>query len=599
MARPLQLAALAVGWCALRARAQTPGVQQGGAPCESALDCSLGGECGAAATCVCDAWWTGARCDLLNLAPPVTPEDGLQLPGYFSWGGHALSDGASPPTYHGFFSFMCRHATLAEWTTKSSIWRATSPTPQGPFALAEMVAQPWSHNAMISETGDAAFPFALYQIGDAVTDPSEWEPCYNASEASAAQPSIAVPSAAQPGVALSSAALSAAVRGRSGHGGHSDRDGVADANSVYVRTAPSLLGPWTPLGGENDTAVPFVFPAGGWSTAVNGGNPAPFFLQNGTVLMYYSANPCPPGWGNISPGNNCIGVAVGTSWRGPFTATPLPVTHPESEDAFVFRDPRGAFHLLTNVNNDHARCAQGVPCGGHAWSLDGLTFSNLTIGAFGPVITFANGTVWRTAYVERPQVLQAADGTPVAFYVGMGRSAYEDSCSWAQLFCVAGQKGCGPTIEPPPQPPKQVQYARGGGCLATNASFPCAGGWNSSCPVFLASCADPAAQWLERSDGLVESQLHPGACLNNDCNGCAAHTVVKIIACDSGSPVRFDAAAGELALASCASACLDGGASGAPSPPCKAGEEYLPTQITLAACGSSDAAGWSRVAAAE
>lgn len=182
------------------------------------------------------------------------------------------------------------------------------------------------------------------------------------------------------------------------------------------------------------------------------------------------------------------------SWQGVYSvapANPLPVTHPESEDPFVFRDSRGHFHLcvlcsgerdttlgqqlptprlsyhprapaasLTNVNNDHTRCAQGVPCGGHAWSYDGLSFSNLTIGAFGPVIRFQNGSYWYTAYVERPQVrgwggrdlparcccpaaqaaspfipqvLQAADGTPLTLFLGMGRSSYDDSCNWAQV----------------------------------------------------------------------------------------------------------------------------------------------------------------------
>jgi hypothetical protein len=568
---------LALVVLAALARAQAPGVPQGGAACATALDCSLGGECNASAVCACDAWWTGARCDLLNLAPPVTPEDGLQVPGYYSWGGHALSDGAAPPTYHGFFSFMCRHATLGEWTTKSSIWRAVAPAPQGPFELAEMVAQPWSHNAMISETNDAAHPYALYQIGDAVTDPSEWQPCYNASEST--------PSFAEAPAQLSLPATRAPPRS-------------GDANSVYVRTAPSLLGPWTSLN-DNDTAVPFVFPAGGWSSSVNGGNPSPLFFANGTVLMYYSANPCPPDWGNASPGNNCIGVAVGTSWRGPFTAAPLAITHPESEDAFVFRDPRGSFHLLTNVNNDHSRCAQGVPCGGHAWSVDGLTFSNLTIGAFGPVIRFANGSYWRNAYVERPQVMQAKDGTPVAFYVGMGRSSYFDSVSWAQLFCVAGQQGCGPTLPPPPPPPAITQYRRGELCLSTNASFPCPGGWGNSCPVFLASCADSASFWLERTDGsgFIESRLHAGACLNIDCNSCSPHTVVKLIACDSASAFAFDEAAGQLDAASCAGVCVDDGETGAPTPPCKAGEGFLQSQMTLASCASADASGWSRLAA--
>lgn len=60
---------------------------------------------------------------------------------------------------------------------------------------------------------------------------------------------------------------------------------------------------------------------------------------------------------------------------------------------------------LTNVNTYHARCAQGVPCGGHAWSYDAVAFSNFTVGAFGPSLRFANGSYWLNAYAERPQVV--------------------------------------------------------------------------------------------------------------------------------------------------------------------------------------------------
>ena len=342
-----------------------------------------------------------------------------------------------------------------------------------------MVAQPWSHNTMISRAPDA---FVLYQIGDADTDQSLWTPCYNSSDALASTPVVTVMPTPTP----------SRVQSR------------GDPNGVYLRSAPSLEGPWAPFLNNSPVEIDF---AGSWATAVNGGNPAPFFFVNGTVLLYFSANPCPPNWGNKVPGNNCIGVAVADSWRGPYSvarANALPVTHPESEDAHLFRDPRGHFHLLTNVNNDHARCAQGVPCGGHAWSKDGLTFSNLTIGAFGPVTRFANGTYSYNAYVERPQVTQAGDGTPLAFFVGMGRSSYNNSISWAQLFCVQGAENCGPTLPPPPPPPTLVRYRHDSGlCLSTNASsvFPCAGGWGTTCPTFLASCALPQSTWQERADG--------------------------------------------------------------------------------------------------
>ena len=442
-----------------------------------------------------------------------------------------------------------------------------------------MVAQPWSHNAMIARSTDPASPYVLYQLGDAVTDPALWQPCYNASEASARF-------GAGPG-----AGAAAAPPQRGGN-----------SNSLYVRSAPSLDGPWTTLDGNN-TPLSFSF-EGSWATDTNGANPAPFFFENGTALMYFSANPCPPNWGNKVPGNNCIGVARGDSWAGPFAALPLPVTHPESEDAHVFRDPRGNFHLLTNVNNDHARCAQGVPCGGHAWSKDGISFSNLTIGAFGPWVRFANGSAWQTAYVERPQVTQAADGTPLAFFVGMGRASYDDSATWAQLFCTAAQAPgqCGPMLpppRPPPPPPARVAYAQPGGalCLGTNASFPCPGGWADSCPAFLVPCGSPAAAWLEHADtGFLESAAHPGSCLNRDCNSCGGGAVLKVLACaGNAAPVPF--AGGQLAVGGCSGMCVGNGAGGAaPRPPCKAGEQTAAGQLTVQACASGSAQGWVRMA---
>ena len=542
------------------------GYKNGGGACSSDYDCALAGACVASA-CACDAWATGAQCDLLNLVDAASDAQGMQVPAYFSWGGHALPDAAG--TFHGFFSFLCRHATLAEWTTKSSIWHATSSAVEGPYTLSDMIAQPWAHNAMISQTSDPAHPYALYQLGDSAADPAQWQPCYNASSLGGEGE---VPSPAP------------APR--------------ASGSEIYVRTAPSLAGPWAPF--ANNSPLVFTF-NGSFARAVNGANPAPFFFANGTVLMYFSANPCPPGWGQASPGNNCIFVARGEHWGGPFAALPLPITHPESEDAHVFRTARG-FHLLTNVNNDHSRCAQGVPCGGHAWGHDGLTFSNLTIGAFGPYVRFANGSSWRTAYVERPQVTQAPDGTPLALFVGMGRASYADSGTWAQRFCTgAAGETCGPMLPPPPPPPTRVSYAlpRSSSaqrqCLATNATgFPCPGGWANSCPLFLAPCGAPSAQWLERSDGLLESVAWPGTCLDRDCNSCAARTALKALACGggNGAPVAF--AGGQLRLSACVGSCVSDGSSGH-TPVCKAGEQMAGAQLTVESCSAPATSGWVRM----
>lgn len=297
-------------------------------------------------------------------------------------------------------------------------------------------------------------------------------------------------------------------------------------------------------------------------------------------------------------------------WSGPYT--PLfdtPIVHPESEDPFMWRDPRGNYHLHTNVNTYHRRCAQGVPCGGHAWSNDTVTWSDQFIGAFGPVITSANGTMYTAAYVERPQIFQdPATGVPIAFFVGMGVSAYEDSMSWSQLFCTGNgsDPACGPTIAPPPVN-VQVQHAPTGLCLVTNgtASFPCPGGWADSCPVFLGPCdgAGLASGWQLPSQWaaagatfVLSSSILNGTSINVDCDYLVPHTVVKALQDTSPSSLAFLPASGGGGLGSITVAgssspamCLNGG-QGQAVPPCKAGEFYMPTgQIQLEECSSADA----------
>ena len=80
--------------------------------------------------------------------------------------------------------------------------------------------------------------------------------------------------------------------------------------------------------------------------------------------------------------------------------------------------------------------------------------------------------------------------------------------------------------------------------------------------------------------------------LNIDCNACALHTIVKLIDCDSGSALAFGAR--QLASAACGGLCVDDGSSGAPHPPCEAGEEYLPSQLALAPCTAVSAKRWTR-----
>ena len=160
--------------------------------------------------------------------------------------------------------------------------------------------------------------------------------------------------------------------------------------------------------------------------------PALYLFPNGTTLLYYQATTCPEGWGNAAPA--CVGVMRGDTWRGPYHhVRSLPIVHPESEDPFVFRTRRG-FHLLTNVNTYHKRCKSGVPCGGHSFSSDGLEWSAQVIGAFGPVLTLANGTVVHNSYVERPQVSHEPPSSPCSHASWEHHATNELSCASCSLL---------------------------------------------------------------------------------------------------------------------------------------------------------------------
>lgn len=294
-------------------------------------------------------------------------------------------------------------------------------------------------------------------------------------------------------------------------------------------------------------------------------------------------------------------MAHADNFAGPYTmdAAPRPITFPESEDPSVFRDARGNFHLVTNVNTYHARCAQGVPCGGHAWSRDGFLFSNLTVGAFGPVVTFKNGTQWKNAYVERPLVTMGADGvTPLSFHVGMGRSAYSDSCNWVQLFCTNGSDPtCGPTRFAPPQPPRNVTLSNGGKCLviANGTSFPCSGSGDAEgCPLLLGDCADPTAQWqIDEASGFLTSSAVTSSAgapvgLDVDCDHAQPHTLVKALA----SGFNAVAVVGDTISVLGGAACLNTG-QGPALPLCgPSSEHWLPNQIQTALCSDPSAHGW-------
>ena len=568
----------------------------GGGNCTTDWDCSLGGVC-INNQCECDIWFTGTNCIYLNLQRP------LNFPGswgfnyrsdnYYSWGGHCLENNG---TYYGYFTFMCDHHSLADWTTVSSVISATASKPEGPYIFNDMIVQPWSTNGFITMDPISGL-YLIFHIGNAQANASLWSPCFNNSNISNIQHN---PVQSHNNNKSTSFVFPSSTN-------HPFTSSGTTGDGIFVSTSTSPNGPWTPYNSGNSLDFNLT---NWWANGIT--NPTPFIFPNGTTLLAVAAFPCPANWGALAP--NCIGLLRADHWSGPYV--PLfdtPIVPHEGEDPFIFQDIHGYFHLLENRNTYHRACGAGVPCGGHAFSYDGLTWSPLFTGAFGPVITSINGTITTTAYVERPQIFQnATTGIPITFFTGMGVTSYYDSMSWAQPFCAEGMdpvKDCGPTIPPPPLL-AQLVHVPSGLCLVTNSSssFPCPGGWVTSCPVFLGDCSSPVAVWELPPGANISPPTQPFRIYSNtieatgiavDCYSCVPNTVAKAVEEQQAlpSPVMFIPSGNNDGTGSfqvCTTnnnitMCLNGG-DGIPIPPCKAGEYYLlHGQILLEECSSSNA----------
>ena len=138
-----------------------PPLPHGGGSCTTEWDCSLGGEC-TGGKCVCDPQYTGSHCAVLHLRRAKL-DNGMQVNGTHTWGGHALKDAATGK-WVGFFSYMAGRCDLGTWGSNSMIVSAVSDAPDGPFSQQPTpVLPPWTHNAMISKHPNGSY--FLFHIG--------------------------------------------------------------------------------------------------------------------------------------------------------------------------------------------------------------------------------------------------------------------------------------------------------------------------------------------------------------------------------------------------------------------------------------------------
>eukprot|EP00729_Bicosta_minor_P009536 gene9536-33631_t len=160
---------------------------------------------------------------------------------------------------------------------------------------------------------------------------------------------------------------------------------------------------------------------------------------NGTMTMWYRAtattsSPC---------SDESIGVQYCASATSKCGGGVNPVYTHTSEDPSVFVDKRGNYHML--VNALPGGCNPKLQQGGHAWSRDGVNWSEPRVGAYNTTVKFTDGTDMTCVRRERPQMVQAADGTPIAMIAGtvgcplINGTAYKggnDCFTLAQLMAV-------------------------------------------------------------------------------------------------------------------------------------------------------------------
>ena len=364
--------------------------------CETDWDCSLNGVCGADGACACDAPWGGPACGRLLFAPGAVTACGAECayhgPNVTSvatttWGASVLrarEDGR----HYMWVAELVNECDLGYWRTNSEVALAVADDPLGPFAKLDDLVPPWAHNPAAIRAPDAEHggAYVVYALGDGRPVSGPPADCRGGADdpAARARASARAPAARAP-AAPTAANITA---------------------TFTLHWATAAAGPYQAV-----NATILEYPAG-WDYGAHGNwNPAPYVHPNGTVyLMVHPAS-----------GEQALLRADG-GWRGPYrvvAASAWPGWGGDTtgtEDPCLWVDARGRWHALFHwINHD---------CGGHAWSADGLAWSDVASAFDGPrPVVGADGAVYNVTYVsERPKLLFADDGaTPTHLYAGSSK----------------------------------------------------------------------------------------------------------------------------------------------------------------------------------
>lgn len=343
--------------------------------CNTDLDCSLNGICGSDSICQCDTPWSGTACDLLDVMPTI-PESGYNgtAVNMSSWGGSIMQD--DDGSWHMFVAEMANNCGLSSWTTNSQVVHLVADDALGPYVRSEVVVPLFAHNPTVHRVNGT---WLLYHIGHGDGETQPRVDC--------------------------SGGITPDSDGPSKHG---------SPHYTMVRSAPSLHGPWTPLGGEVHINHPesFLRPKSQWTT-----NPAPWF--QGSEVWFPYRNPA--SYWTEGDSHERLGMAKGSNATGPFQdLTPeAPIVPFAVEDPYLWIDARGNFHMLTHKKDPSVPSPDRSGSLGHIYSQNGVEWHASANAPVSKLIALNDGTSVKVGQLARPQLF-IENGSPKYLSAGAG-----------------------------------------------------------------------------------------------------------------------------------------------------------------------------------
>jgi hypothetical protein len=336
-----------------------------GAPCNTAADCSLNGDC-VQNVCVCDAAWNGsATCDVLSILPAD------KATGYHtsasSWGGTSVQD--SLGIWHLYAAEMINGCGLSSWKGNSVVMHATGFAQNGPFTRLETAIPQFGHNPKAFLAPDN-ITWLIYNIGGGT-----WQsPTQNCTGSSATSAFLDIVDPVSPT--------------GDGCGPEPPLNGGC---GIFIASSNTPYGPWQ--------IQPLIIRDQNRSALLDctHTNPSPVFLPNGTVLLAFNAGYC-------HNHLETIGIATAPHWSGPYT---LLKTEPifldsngnphQCEDPTLWVTERGWHMMVHNFGSQISLYAHSEDA--YTWILH--TNSS---GPYSGSIAWTDGTN-DSLDVERPQLL--------------------------------------------------------------------------------------------------------------------------------------------------------------------------------------------------